>query len=69
MAGPCSVESRAQIIETAIAVKEAGANALRGGGFKPGASPYSFQGLGEEGLNSLASARESAGLPVISEPV
>ncbi|CAG0934994.1 partial Phospho-2-dehydro-3-deoxyheptonate aldolase, partial [Thermoflexales bacterium] len=49
MAGPCSVETREQIIETAIAVKEAGAQALRGGAFKPRSSPYSFQGLGEEG--------------------
>ena len=69
MAGPCSVESRDQIIETAIAVKEAGASVLRGGAFKPGASPYSFQGLGEDGLNYLAEAREITGLPVISEPV
>ena len=69
MAGPCSVESRDQIIETAIAVKEAGASVLRGGAFKPGASPYSFQGLGEEGWNYLAEAREITGLPVISEPV
>ena len=69
MAGPCSVESREQIIETAIAVKEAGANVLRGGAFKPRTSPYSFQGLGEEGLNYLAEAREITGLPVISEPV
>ncbi len=50
IAGPCSVESRSQIIETAQAVKEAGASALRGGVFKPRTSPYSFQGLGEEGL-------------------
>ena len=54
MAGPCSVESRSQIIETAIAVKEAGACALRGGVFKPRTSPYAFQGLGEEGLEYLA---------------
>ena len=67
MAGPCSVESRAQIIETAMAVKEAGASVLRGGAFKPRTSPYSFQGLGEEGLNYLAEAREITGLPVISE--
>ncbi len=67
MAGPCSVESREQIIETAIAVKEAGASALRGGAFKPRTSPYSFQGLGEEGLKYLAEAREITGLPVISE--
>lgn len=67
MAGPCSVESREQIIETAIAVKEAGASVLRGGAFKPRTSPYSFQGLGEEGLKYLAEAREITGLPVISE--
>ena len=58
IAGPCSVESRSQIMETALAVKEAGASALRGGVFKPRTSPYSFQGLGEEGLEYLAEARE-----------
>jgi len=67
IAGPCSVESRSQIIETAIAVKEAGASALRGGVFKPRTSPYSFQGLGEEGLEYLAEAREQTGLPIVSE--
>ncbi len=67
MAGPCSVESREQIIQSAIAVKEAGASVLRGGAFKPRTSPYSFQGLGEEGLKYLAEAREITGLPVISE--
>ena len=67
MAGPCSVESRDQIIQSAIAVKEAGASVLRGGAFKPRTSPYSFQGLGEEGLKYLAEAREITGLPVISE--
>ena len=67
MAGPCSVESRSQIIETAIAVKEAGAHALRGGAFKPRTSPYAFQGLGEEGLQYLAEAREVTGLPIITE--
>ena len=67
MAGPCSVESRSQIVETAIAVKEAGASVLRGGAFKPRTSPYSFQGLGEVGLKYLAEAREITGLPVISE--
>lgn len=67
MAGPCSVESRSQIIETAIAVKEAGASALRGGVFKPRTSPYSFQGLGEEGLEYLAEAREKTGLPIVVE--
>ena len=67
MAGPCSVESRSQIIETAHAVKEAGAHVLRGGAFKPRSSPYAFQGMGEEGLKYLAEAREETGLPIISE--
>lgn len=67
MAGPCSVESRSQIIETAHAVKEAGAHVLRGGAFKPRSSPYSFQGLGEEGLQYLAEAREQTGLPFVTE--
>jgi len=67
IAGPCSVESRDQILEVARAVKEAGANALRGGVFKPRTSPYSFQGLGEEGLEFLAEARERTGLPIVVE--
>ncbi|MBI4315195.1 MAG: 3-deoxy-7-phosphoheptulonate synthase [Chloroflexi bacterium] len=67
IAGPCSVESRSQILETAHAVKEAGATALRGGAFKPRTSPYSFQGMGEEGLALLAEAREATGLPVVTE--
>jgi len=67
MAGPCAVESRKQILETARAVKEAGAHVLRGGAFKPRTSPYSFQGLGKEGLRLLAAAREETGLPVITE--
>jgi 3-deoxy-7-phosphoheptulonate synthase len=67
IAGPCAVESRSQIIETAHAVKEAGAHILRGGAYKPRSSPYSFQGLGEEGLKYLAEAREETGLPVITE--
>ncbi len=67
IAGPCSVESRQQIIESAHAVKEAGATALRGGAFKPRTSPYSFQGLGEEGLQYLAEAREATGLPIVTE--
>jgi 3-deoxy-7-phosphoheptulonate synthase len=67
IAGPCSVESRSQILETAHAVKEAGACALRGGVFKPRTSPYSFQGLGEEGLELLAEAREATGLPIVVE--
>jgi 3-deoxy-7-phosphoheptulonate synthase len=67
IAGPCSVESRSQIVESAIAVKEAGASALRGGVFKPRTSPYAFQGLGEEGLELLAEAREKTGLPIVVE--
>jgi 3-deoxy-7-phosphoheptulonate synthase len=67
MAGPCAVESRQQLLEIAWAVKEAGASILRGGAFKPRTSPYSFQGLGEEGLALLAEAREETGLAVITE--
>ncbi|MCB0115236.1 MAG: 3-deoxy-7-phosphoheptulonate synthase [Caldilineaceae bacterium] len=67
MAGPCSVESREQILEVAHMVKEAGATVLRGGAFKPRTSPYSFQGLGEKGLQYLAEAREQTGLPIITE--
>jgi 3-deoxy-7-phosphoheptulonate synthase len=67
IAGPCSVESRQQIVETAFAVREAGATALRGGAFKPRSSPYSFQGLGREGLEYLAEAHEATGLPVVTE--
>lgn len=67
MAGPCSVESRDQIVQTARAVKAAGAVMLRGGAFKPRTSPYSFQGLEEEGLRYLAEARAATGLPVVTE--
>ncbi len=67
MAGPCSVESREQVLETAEAVAAAGATILRGGAFKPRTSPYSFQGLGVEALRYLAEARERTGLPVITE--
>ncbi len=67
MAGPCSVESYEQIIETARAVKAAGAKVLRGGAFKPRTSPYAFQGLAEEGLKILAAAREETGLRIITE--
>lgn len=67
IAGPCSVESREMIITIARAVKKAGATALRGGAFKPRTSPYSFQGLGEEGLRYLADAREATGLAVVTE--
>ena len=67
IAGPCSVESREQLLETALAVREAGAHALRGGAFKPRTSPYSFQGLGEPGLKILAEARELTGMPIVTE--
>jgi 3-deoxy-7-phosphoheptulonate synthase len=67
MAGPCSVESRDQLFETAAAVRDAGATILRGGAFKPRTSPYAFQGLGVEALRYLAEARERTGLPVITE--
>src|SRR5512134_3566896 len=67
MAGPCSVESKEQILETARAVKAAGACFLRGGAFKPRTSPYEFQGLREDGLKLLALAREETGLKVVNE--
>ena len=67
MAGQCSVESEEQLMKTAEAVKKAGAQILRGGAFKPRTTPYSFQGLGEEGLKLLASAKKKYGLPVITE--
>jgi 3-deoxy-7-phosphoheptulonate synthase len=67
VAGPCSVEGRSQLLETAWAVKEAGATILRAGAFKPRSSPYSFQGMGEEGLELLAEAREATGMPIITE--
>lgn len=66
-AGPCTVESEEQILATARAVAAAGATVLRGGAFKPRSSPYSFQGLGEEGLKLLAAAREATGLSVVTE--
>jgi 3-deoxy-7-phosphoheptulonate synthase len=69
MAGPCSVESEAQIVECARAVKAAGAQVLRGGAFKPRTSPYSFQGMEEDGLKLLARAREVTGLPVVTEVI
>ncbi|MFT5527279.1 MAG: 3-deoxy-7-phosphoheptulonate synthase [Pirellulaceae bacterium] len=69
IAGPCSVESEEQIIETAKAVRAAGATALRGGAYKPRTSPYSFQGLKEVGLKLLAAAREETGLAVVTEVV
>ena len=67
IAGPCSVESRQQILEIAQSVKEAGATGLRGGAFKPRTSPYSFQGLKEKGLELLAEARDATGLAVVTE--
>ena len=67
MAGPCAVEDKEQYIETALKVKEAGADILRGGSFKPRTSPYSFQGLGEPGLKIMAEAREKTGLPIVTE--
>ncbi len=67
MAGPCSIESRDQLFETANAVKAAGAHVLRGGAFKPRSSPYAFRGLGEEGLKLLFEAREEFDMPVITE--
>ena len=67
MAGPCSVESKEQICRTANLIKEAGANILRGGAFKPRTSPYSFQGMEEEGLQLLDEARRESGLPIVTE--
>jgi len=67
MAGPCSVESLAQMQETAAAIKDAGAHLLRGGAFKPRTSPYSFQGMGEEGLKIMAQVREETGMHIVTE--
>src|SRR5690349_6859138 len=67
IAGPCSVESREQMLETAIGVKKAGARMLRGGAYKPRTSPYDFQGLGVEALKILAEVRSITGLPVVTE--
>ena len=67
IAGPCSVENREQMMETAKAVKSAGGVILRGGAFKPRSSPYNFQGLGEEGLKLLHEARSETGLPIVTE--
>jgi 3-deoxy-7-phosphoheptulonate synthase len=69
IAGPCSVETREQTIETARRVKAGGAQLLRGGAFKPRTSPYAFQGLGEKGLEILAEAREVTGLPLVTEVI
>ena len=67
MAGPCSVESEEQILETARAVKKAGANMLRGGVVKPRTSPYAFQGMGMEGIELMKKAKEETGLPIVCE--
>ncbi len=67
IAGPCAVEDRNQILETALACQEAGAHALRGGAFKPRTSPYAFQGLGEKALEMMAEVREITGMPVVTE--
>jgi 3-deoxy-7-phosphoheptulonate synthase len=67
IAGPCTVESREQVLETARVVKDAGAAMFRGGAYKPRTSPYAFQGLGQEGLRLLAEAKELYGLPIVTE--
>ena len=67
IAGPCSVESEEQIIEVALAVKDAGADILRGGAFKPRTSPYAFQGMKDKGINLLLEAKKATGLPIITE--
>ncbi len=67
IAGPCAVESEEQLMEAASVVKKAGASMLRGGAFKPRTSPYSFQGMAEEGLKLLAQTREKTGLPIVTE--
>ncbi len=67
IAGPCAVESQEQLFDTARSVKNGGARILRGGAFKPRSSPYSFQGLGEEGLKLLSSIRAETGLPIVTE--
>ena len=67
MAGPCSIETEEQTLEVARAVKKAGADIFRGGAFKPSTSPYSFHGLGEDGLKMMAAAREETGMPIVTE--
>ena len=67
IAGPCSVETEEQVVEVAMAVKKSGARLLRGGAFKPRTSPYSFQGLGEKGLEFLVTAKKETGLPIVTE--
>ena len=66
MAGPCSVETESQLLSTAVHVSRSGARVLRGGAFKPRSSPYSFQGLGLEGLKLLARARQESGLAIVT---
>ena len=67
IAGPCSVESKEQVIEIARSIKKSGAHMLRGGAYKPRTSPYSFQGMGTQGLDILVAAKEETGLPIVSE--
>src|SRR5207302_9873590 len=67
IAGPCTVESRDQVLETARAVKDSGAAMFRGGAYKPRTSPYAFQGLGQEGLRLLEEAKELTGMPIVTE--
>ncbi len=67
IAGPCAVESREQLFETARSVKSGGARVLRGGAFKPRSSPYNFQGLGEEGLKMLGEVKKETGMPIVTE--
>ena len=67
IAGPCSVESKEQVIEIAHSIKKSGAHMLRGGAYKPRTSPYSFQGMGTQGLDILVAAKEETGLPIVSE--
>jgi len=67
IAGPCTVESREQVLDAAQAVSDAGATMFRGGAYKPRTSPYAFQGLGQEGLRLLAEAKEQTGLPIVTE--
>jgi len=69
IAGPCSVESEKQLLDTARAVKAAGADMLRGGAFKPRTSPYAFQGLGLQGLKILEKAKQETGLPIVTEVI
>src|SRR5450756_1738690 len=67
IAGPCTIETRAQTLDSARAVRDAGATMFRGGAYKPRTSPYAFQGLGQEGLRLLAEAKAQTGLPIVTE--